>query len=346
MPSDQSLFKFIVSSVAVELADQNGQRIIAEWVAKNQLVVLLISNENDALEHQLLLLAEGIRHWVESHLEFTVTIGIGSSSDNESGIGTSFDDALAAVNLKVSVGVNQIIDSVEIKGKSESEWFLYLEIIRSVVRQVRMSESEWKMELARLFGEMKVQRLRKEDVNRLLDYLVFHLEYELEHSIPEAVKLWTRDSKPSLLDAIGQCDTLGQLEQCFINVITGLFDHIQAISQSRRHNTLMREIRDYVMAEFMNPNLSLTLLSDKFQINSKYLSQLFKESIGQNFSDFLIGLRVNYAKKLLRESGVTVQEISDRMGYANPTSFIRVFKKIVGMSPGQYRDSHSQLDAE
>ncbi|WP_336773736.1 helix-turn-helix domain-containing protein [Paenibacillus sp. MMO-58] len=341
-PSDQSLFKFIVSSVAVETAEQNGLKVIVEWISKNQLVILLISEESGGLEHQLLQLSEQIRAWVDSHLDFTVTIGIGTPADDEASIARSFEDAEAAVSRKVSVGVNQIIDAVEVKSKSDGEWFSYLEMIRTIVRQLRMSEAGWQNELSRLFSEMTVHRLRKDDVDRLVHYFIFHLEYELDGALPEAMKLWLQEGKPQLTAAAEQSDTLIQLEQNFVAALVQLSEHIEELSQSRRHNALMREIRDYVAEHFMDPNLSLTLLSDRFQISPKYLSQLFKESIGQNFSDFLIGLRIEYAKRLLRESDVTVQYISEMMGYANPTSFIRVFKKIVGLSPGQYRESETK----
>jgi Response regulator containing CheY-like receiver domain and AraC-type DNA-binding domain len=338
-PNDQSLFKFVVSSVAVETAEQNGLKVIVEWIAKNQLVILLIADDSGALEHQLLQLSEQIRSWVESHLDFTVTIGIGTPAEDEPSIARSFEEAEAAVSRKVSLGVNQIIDAVEVKGKSGREWFNYLEMIRTLVRQLRMSDQEWRNALRQLFNEMAVQRLRKDDVDRLVHYFIFHLEYELDGSLPEVMTPWLQVAKPRLATATEQSDTLGQLEKDYMEVLEQLSEHIIELSQSRRHNALMREIRDYVAKHFMDPNLSLTLLSDRFQISPKYLSQLFKESIGQNFSDFLIGLRIEYAKKLLRESDVTVQYISEMMGYANPTSFIRVFKKIVGLSPGQYRES-------
>ncbi|GBG11774.1 AraC family transcriptional regulator [Paenibacillus agaridevorans] len=338
-PGDQSLFKFIVSSVAVETAEQNGLKVVVEWIAKNQLVILLISKESVGLEHRILHLSEQIRSWVEGHLDFTVTIGIGTPADDEASIARSYEDAEAAVSRKVSVGVNQIIDSIEVTGKSNGEWFEYLEIIRTIVRQLRMLESGWQNELKRLFHEMTVQRLGKDDVNRLMHYFIFHLEYELDAALPEAMKSWQQEGKSRLIAAAEQLDTLGQLEQDFVVTLVQLSEHIETFSQSRRHNALMREIRDYVSEHFMDPNLSLTLLSDRFQISPKYLSQLFKESIGQNFSEFLIGLRIDYAKRLLRETDMTVQYISEMMGYANPTSFIRVFKKMVGLSPGQYRES-------
>ncbi|WP_245946683.1 helix-turn-helix domain-containing protein [Paenibacillus cellulosilyticus] len=344
-PNDQSLFKFIISSVAVETAEQNGLRVVVEWIAKNQLVMLLISGESSLLEHQILQLSEQIRAWVEGHLDFTVTIGIGMPADDETAIARSYEDAEAAVSRKVSLGSNQIIDAVEVRGRQDGEWFDYLEMIRTIVRQLRMSEQDWQNELKQLFGEMAVHRLRKGDVDRLLHYLIFHLEYELDGALPEVVKPWQEGVKPALAAAVEHSDTLRQLELDFQAALTQLASHICELSQSRRHNTLMREIRDYVAEHYMDPNLSLTMLSDRFQISSKYLSQLFKESIGENFSDFLIGLRIDNAKRLLRETDTAVQAISDQMGYSNPTSFIRVFKKIVGLSPGQYRESLTKTAA-
>ncbi|MNE60666.1 HTH-type transcriptional activator Btr [compost metagenome] len=185
---------------------------------------------------------------------------------------------------------------------------------------------------------MGVNRLRKEDVERLLHYFIIHLEYELERTLPEISGSWQEEAKPGLLASVEQSDTLAQLERDFTDVITRLSGVMGELSQSRRYNTQMKEIRDYVAAHFLNPDLSLTLLSDKFQISPKYLSQLFKESIGQNFSDFLIGLRIEHAKQLLRDTEATVQDISHLLGYAGATSFIRVFKKITGISPGQYRE--------
>lgn len=338
-PSDQSLFKFIISSVAVEVAEQNGQRVVSEWISKNQFILLLISRDGAGLEHHILQIAEQIRAWVERYLDFTVTIGIGMTAGNEEAISRSFHEAMAALSRKVTLGVNRIIHTVETKDKTDGEWFAYLEMIRTIVRKIRMLETEWTGELELLFNEMAVQQLRKEDVERLLNYLVFQLEFELEGTLPGEAKVWLLEAKPELLLALKQADTLKQLEGCFTATLRRIAGHVEDLAQSRRHITLMKEVRDYVAAHYTDPNLSLTMLSDRFRMNGKYLSQLFKESIGQNFLDFLIGLRIERAKQLLLESDRSVQDISEAVGYLNTTSFIRVFRKTVGMSPGQYRES-------
>ncbi|CAN7308963.1 helix-turn-helix domain-containing protein [Paenibacillus sp. LjRoot153] len=335
---DQSLFKFVVSSVVVEFAEQHKQQIMIEWIAKNRLVILYMSEEEQDIEHNLLKLTEQIRSWIADQLDFTVTFGIGTAT-NAALVSRSLQEATHAVNRKVTLGINQIIDTVEVQEGSSGEWFSYLQWIQSVVRQVRQAESGWQEHLVNLFQEMRSQQLPKEDIDRLLHYLIFQLERELEGIMPEIGKYWSSSLKPELLLAMEQSDTIDQIETSYRHGIEQMVGQLLELSQNRRHHVLMKEIRSFVAENFTDPNLSLTFLSDRFQVNSKYLSQLFKEEIGENFSDFLISLRMEYAKQLLTETKENVQDISEKTGYTSSISFSRVFKKWVGMSPGQYRDS-------
>lgn len=102
-----------------------------------------------------------------------------------------------------------------------------------------------------------------------------------------------------------------------------------------------------LIAMFMNiihnqyaDDLSLDYLSAKLNLSSAYLSVYIKEKTGLNFSDHLLGIRMNKAKELLACTDLTVNEISQRVGYLNITSFNRTFKKAVGMTPGAYRRQH------
>ena len=336
---DQSLFKFVISSVAVEVAEMNGLKIMAEWISKSQLVMLLISEHGSELKQEIKHMSEQIRGWVEKNLKFTVTIGIGSVADNEGDIRLSFDDAFTSVSRKVTLGINQVIDAGAVEESPHEDWYSVLEIIRTVVRQMRTSEPEWEKELARLFAGMSAQGLRKEDVERQLHYFIFHLEYELKKAWGETAEEWLAHVKPELLLAIEQADTLAQLESEFHLTLKQLFGQMAEVVKNRRYDALMKEVRTYVTEHFGDTNLSLGMLSDRFQIGSKYLSFLFKESTGQNFIDFLISLRMDQAKKLLSGTELPVGDVAEQVGYTNPTSIIRTYKRMVGESPGQYRES-------
>lgn len=78
-------------------------------------------------------------------------------------------------------------------------------------------------------------------------------------------------------------------------------------------------------------------LSDRFHISAKYASYLFKEEFNLKFVDFIVKLRMERAQELLAETNETIQNISIRVGYANSITFGRVFKRIVGVTPGDYR---------
>jgi YesN/AraC family two-component response regulator len=95
-----------------------------------------------------------------------------------------------------------------------------------------------------------------------------------------------------------------------------------------------------VDAHYGNPDLSLALLSDEFDLNPSSISTLFKEEFGEKFVVYVSQVRMEHAKALLRNSEHSIQEIAEKVGYLHQMSFIRAFKKQVGTTPGDYRKVH------
>jgi two component transcriptional regulator len=67
------------------------------------------------------------------------------------------------------------------------------------------------------------------------------------------------------------------------------------------------------------------------------LSTLFKERTGKNFSDYVIEMRIEEAKRLLRQPALSMSDIAERIGYADARHFSKVFQKMVGVKPTAYR---------
>lgn len=72
-------------------------------------------------------------------------------------------------------------------------------------------------------------------------------------------------------------------------------------------------------------------------LSPKYLSRAFKEQTGNGFNGFCLETKMKRAQDLLKETGLTVGQISDRLGYQNEESFIRTFKHLTGSRPTEYR---------
>ena len=75
----------------------------------------------------------------------------------------------------------------------------------------------------------------------------------------------------------------------------------------------------------------------KFNLNPNYLSSLFKSVCGKSFTSYLTELRLKKAKELLKDSSLSLYEISDRVGYDDYFHFSKIFKKYNGLSPGNFR---------
>lgn len=109
-------------------------------------------------------------------------------------------------------------------------------------------------------------------------------------------------------------------------------------SKKKSHNTeLNNRVITYLEEHLKEINLCHTMIADNFNMNPKYLSRFFREQNGVNLTDYINGRRLEEAKELLRR-GVTVKEISGQVGYGHIVTFIRVFKKMEGMTPGKYRE--------
>lgn len=94
---------------------------------------------------------------------------------------------------------------------------------------------------------------------------------------------------------------------------------------------------NYMEAHFHDPDLNMSMLADYLQISSVTLAVEFKNETGISPSDYLASLRMEHAKKLLRETNRLIREISLAVGYEDDHVFMRRFKKYTGKTPSQYR---------
>lgn len=104
-------------------------------------------------------------------------------------------------------------------------------------------------------------------------------------------------------------------------------------------NQLIATIQDYITKNYYDADLSLKKISEEFSISESYFSYLFKTETGRNFSEYLEELRMSQALILIRETDTPLSELYSHLGYNNPNSFRRAFKKVYGDSPKAFRTS-------
>lgn len=103
------------------------------------------------------------------------------------------------------------------------------------------------------------------------------------------------------------------------------------------NNVSIDSVIQYIKEHYHNPSLSLDMLSENFGPDSKYLSAAIKNTLGIGFHDYLTNLRVNRAKELLGSHELSLGEVLELSGFTNRQTFSRIFKKITGQTPSDYR---------
>lgn len=101
-------------------------------------------------------------------------------------------------------------------------------------------------------------------------------------------------------------------------------------------NHLVQAAFQYMQQHF-NEQLTLTTVANQIYVNSTYLSRVIKEETGMGFTDLLTKLRIEAAKKKLKDPTYKINEIAKQVGYVNPRYFTHAFKKYTGCTPYNYR---------
>ena len=106
-------------------------------------------------------------------------------------------------------------------------------------------------------------------------------------------------------------------------------------------NDMQREILIYIRQNYCS-EISLQDLASHFYMSPKYISNYFKKNFGITFSQYVMHLRITYAKELLETTALPVTEVAFHSGFANVSYFIRSFKDRYSISPLQYRKQKLQ----
>jgi YesN/AraC family two-component response regulator len=139
------------------------------------------------------------------------------------------------------------------------------------------------------------------------------------------------------IDRIVACVTYEQLRTTIIDLLEVVCSDIE---KGRLSHTelLIEQVIDHIAKKLNDPNLGTKAIADTFDMNSAYLSRVFKEHRGLSFSDYINQQRIEISKDLLSSTGRTIADIGQEIGYPESSSFIRFFRKFEGITPGQFRE--------
>lgn len=167
--------------------------------------------------------------------------------------------------------------------------------------------------------------------------LFLPLSYSISHTFQKASGIYGIPSPVMQLSSASR-DQLIEGMTAFTQEIIGMI----RLHQQESGSYSMQVIIDYIQEHYREKDFCVSSLADHFNLTVSNLSHQFKTSTAVTPSAYIDSLRHEYALLLLKTTSMTIREISETAGYAQPSSFIRRFKQFTDVTPGEWRSQHTK----
>lgn len=334
--TEADLHRFIVCNVVEELCSSFGRGYSVQ--IDDRKVAILLHFQPDAAQNasiRLKEIAQAANRFFKEHYHFTVSVGIGRTCEDLLIVRNSYHEASFALEYRIIRGNDSILDFDDIKVTHQFVNYYTLEDEKSVIDYLKRGEMDGIVQIL----DAVVQKLNDSFPSPETIHCVFFEIISTAIQVVDKTGITSFNTLPvtECLQNLLQCTTIDDLYdeilQFYSLVCTYLTDRKEC-----KNSQLANRLILYIDKNYSNKELCLTSVAEAFDITPSYVSRFFKDYFGRNFNEYLQGKRMDMARELLRNSGKTINEIADVVGYSSPHSFINNFKKVEGITPGLYRD--------
>lgn len=340
--SDLDLKLFSVSNIASEIWARHELGKV--FIHQDQVVLFTVSPHSDQekMMEQTQDALKEILQSIEKFLRFPVMIGVGTFTKDIDNLKYAYEAAAVALDYRRILGNNLIICIDDMENLSHEKLLFDEWKEQSLIRAVKLgTEKELEEVIDGLFDEIaRVQA----PVHEYQHYLL-----EMVTAIIKMTKVFDSDTEEIFGGGFGILNQYQKLNS--VQETRAWFGEMCAKVRSRiasqRQHTYKQIVEDaisYTKSHFHESDLSIAKVCGQLHISAGYFSGLFKKELKLTFGAYLLQLRMEAAKELLRTTELKAFEIADKVGFADPNYFSLSFKKYAGVSAKEYRSGLTEQE--
>lgn len=310
-------------------------KVLVGPVMLNRIVIFVPSDKSgDEYSQRLeaVEIAEYIYDKLSEKVEADFYIGIGRIYKGLESLTRSFEESLRALRYAADKGFVHIMD-VPVEGGINSEYPYSKE--KSLLDKASLGDTEACIkDFTYIFDWLTNEYAYSVSVikKRLIEVIVLLHRLVWDYRV-EGIEL---NNRQDYLEEFQLIDDLSELKVWCRERLEFITRTINEIRE-KKVSSLILKSRDYIGTNYAS-ELTLEEVSREVNISPYYFSRLFKDETGENFIEYLTLVRIQKAKELLDEGVLSVKEICFQIGYGDPNYFSRIFKKVVGKTPTEYKE--------
>jgi two-component system, response regulator YesN len=306
-------------------------------LVRNEFCFLFNFQANGSLQATKELIIQLLRNLsinIRKYLNFYLLIGISSVSDTAAGVRILHREAVEAgkraffLPEHLSVHESGTADGDSAKIEVDRERFLNL--------LEKRDKDQLMAALENLFGQSYQQKnleVLKQLFSDLLECIKNFVRKEQgrQHAPNINAAMLEQDNFYNVYDFTA-------VKMYIVNLYTLVLDTEQS-DDTVQKSYIIRKAMRYIEKNYKK-NISLSNLAEDVEVSRSYLSFLFKQELGLNFSHYLTRMRIESAKEMLAGTNMKIYEIADEVGFDSPYYFSKVFKEFTGVTCKEFRNKH------
>ena len=197
----------------------------------------------------------------------------------------------------------------------------------------------------------------KELLNKLLGQIFFYSNGDLKIIKSRVIELLSLLSRSAIdagadihqiltqntnyIEEIEKFQSLEKLSIWLSDIISRFVNYVFEFN-AVKHSDVMYKITAYIKNNYMN-KITLTDISEHVYLSKMYVSKIFKEEMKITLSEYINKVRIEKSSSLLLDSSLSIADIAILVGFEDQSYFTKVFKNIMGVSPGKYKEKHGKV---
>lgn len=331
---DQAMIQFGIENITNEIAKLNGMD--AYFFSDNKIYGILMNydqpHENDKELYEQIFI--NIKKFVGYFKQSEITFGVGREVLGLQKIQEAYTLAKDTVNKRLILGGGSIyfaaLPQVNERKGSDVGPALEESIIKCMYQGDVEQIERYVDDLYAPFINLLLADVKKLNKMHLNLFVILHKELEKKEIDSSEVL----DNEFSLYNKIQAFDTIEEMKEFLLGNIL-LCMKALAKQSGIGNDKIMIRAKEYI-GEHIGFNLTLESVAEYMNFSPAYFSKYFKNEEGLNFIDYVNNVRIKEAKKLLNRN-IKTADICDKIGFLDVKHFYKIFKRIEGVTPGQYK---------
>lgn len=330
---ENALLSFAINNICTEITSQVFPCTIFSAL-NGDVIILFHGDDIETKRPEIIKILNSIINVANKLLNTNMFASVGSLQSDYELVYKSYSDAINLLEYSLILPANTLVDYDEVQHSSITlQKKINIDFISFNKLLLAKEEDKCVRFLDKIYKQVR-------EMTGITPYFIQNMTIEILFNILSTINIFNDSNEniyefENLFSNISKIKNIEELVNLLKLVINQSITHL--IVKDKKQNPIIKQVLNYIEENFNN-EISIKLLSSIFNTNAAYLGQLFKSETGDMLTNYLNKIRVEKAKVMILNSRLKANKISEKVGYINPNYFYRIFKKITGISPTEFKN--------